>query len=324
MKAASGRRRVAAVHGPAALCALLMLTSASCTTDGGAKGAAAGMPASALGNSAQDLAFGPAYNTTHVYLDAKDEPALVNSWKKTFDSPGVNIGQYSNITPAGQTRDTGGVMPSPYGNLSLLALTPLPYPFGTDQAGFRVKDVKAAVKAATGAGAKNIVQPWTEETGQETLVQFPGGVVVQLFQKSGKYAAATYPDLKSVPTDRYYVPLDAADDFVSAYTGFTGGRVTSDNKSADGAEVGMKGGTLRKVLIDAGKFGKAEVLATDGHLPYPYGREHSGYEVMDLPGTLDKATGSGAKVVVPASAHGGKAAIVQFPGGYLAEVHQKG
>jgi predicted enzyme related to lactoylglutathione lyase len=64
------------------------------------------------------------------------------------------------------------------------------------------------------------------------------------------------------------------------------------------------------------------VLVTDGHLPFPYGWETTGYEVADLSDTLAKAKGTGAAVLVaPYSADGRQAAIVQFPGGYIAEIH---
>jgi len=69
-------------------------------------------------------------------------------------------------------------------------------------------------------------------------------------------------------------------------------------------------------------FGKITVLATDGHLPYPYGREIMGYEVDDLSNTLMKAKAAGASVVIePYSVAGRRAAMLRFPGGFIAEVH---
>jgi hypothetical protein len=64
------------------------------------------------------------------------------------------------------------------------------------------------------------------------------------------------------------------------------------------------------------------VLVTDGHLPYPYGREMTGYEVADLSETLSKAKATGVSVIVgPYNADNRNAAMVQFPGGYIAEIH---
>ncbi len=48
----------------------------------------------------------------------------------------------------------------------------------------------------------------------------------------------------------------------------------------------------------------------------------TGYEVKNLSETLDKATKSGATVLVNAyKTDGREAAMVQFPGGYIAEIH---
>jgi hypothetical protein len=69
-------------------------------------------------------------------------------------------------------------------------------------------------------------------------------------------------------------------------------------------------------------FGKMAVLVTDGFLPHPYGRELTGYEVSDLKGTLAKANAAGVTTLVePYTAGGRSAAVVQFPGGYIAEIH---
>jgi predicted enzyme related to lactoylglutathione lyase len=64
------------------------------------------------------------------------------------------------------------------------------------------------------------------------------------------------------------------------------------------------------------------VLVSDGHLPYPFGRETMGYEVADVGATLTKAKASGASVLVDAfKTDEREAAVVQFPGGYIAEIH---
>jgi hypothetical protein len=64
------------------------------------------------------------------------------------------------------------------------------------------------------------------------------------------------------------------------------------------------------------------VLVTDGHLPYPYGRETTGYEVDNLAETLRKARSAGVQILVaPYEASQRQAAMVIFPGGYIAEIH---
>jgi hypothetical protein len=80
--------------------------------------------------------------------------------------------------------------------------------------------------------------------------------------------------------------------------------------------------TYRRIAIESG-FGKTVVFVTDGHLPYPFGHELTGYEVTDLADALAKATAAGATILSPA--YDGKdrtTAIVEFPGGYIAEVHE--
>jgi predicted enzyme related to lactoylglutathione lyase len=65
-----------------------------------------------------------------------------------------------------------------------------------------------------------------------------------------------------------------------------------------------------------------QVLVTDGHLPYPFGREITGYEVQDLDATLTKAQANGAKVLSPRfDGNDRSSAVIEFPGGYIVEVH---
>jgi hypothetical protein len=97
--------------------------------------------------------------------------------------------------------------------------------------------------------------------------------------------------------------------------------VASDESETPGVEIGRPSDTFRRVRITS-SFGKMTVLVTDGHLPYPYGHETTGYEVGDLTGTLSKATAAGVNVLVqPYRTENRQAAMVQFPGGYIAEIH---
>ena len=73
---------------------------------------------------------------------------------------------------------------------------------------------------------------------------------------------------------------------------------------------------------DTSRFGLTTIFVTDGHLPYPYGREMTGYEVANLEETLAKAKSAGVVILTgPYTADHRKAAIVQFPGGHIAEIH---
>jgi hypothetical protein len=130
-----------------------------------------------------------------------------------------------------------------------------------------------------------------------------------------------YANLQTVPENRVYVSPDRADAFVSDFTAFANAKVVSDDQKALGIEVGRPNDGLRRVEIDS-VFGKVAVLVTDGHLPFPCGRETTGYDVDDLSDTLTKARAAGASVVMePYHAGSRGVAMVQFPGGYIAEIH---
>jgi len=69
-------------------------------------------------------------------------------------------------------------------------------------------------------------------------------------------------------------------------------------------------------------FGNMQVMVTDGHLPYPFGHEITGYQVPDLNATLQKAKAAGVKLLFgPYTAKDRVSAMAEFPGGYVAEVH---
>jgi hypothetical protein len=133
----------------------------------------------------------------------------------------------------------------------------------------------------------------------------------------------SYPALQTIPENRVYVSPDRAAAFVHSFLAFSRGKVLSDNPRAPGVEIGRTSDAYRRIRLQS-TFGLLTVLVTDGHLPYPYGREMTGYEVADLTGTLAKAKGAGVVILVgPYTADQRTAAIVKFPGGYIAEIHAR-
>jgi hypothetical protein len=166
-----------------------------------------------------------------------------------------------------------------------------------------------------------IVAPFNDPIGTDAILQWPGGVKMQLYHH---FKASTNSPLNTIPENRVYLSPDSADSFVRSFVPFAAGRVLSDDKQADAGEIGRPGDTFRCIRITS-LFGDVRVLVTDGHLPYPFGYEVSGYEVSDLDATLNKAKAAGAKLLSPPYASGGRnSAIVQFPGGYIAEIHSVG
>jgi predicted enzyme related to lactoylglutathione lyase len=208
---------------------------------------------------------------------------------------------------------------TPVGTVSVFGFkTPIPHPFGRERTGYLVTDLDAAVRAARASGADVIVSPFNDPIGRDAIVQFPGGVNMQLYWHT---TAPSYAKLQTIPENRVYVSPDRADAFIRSFVAFSGGTVTNDDAKAPGVEIGRPGDTYRRARI-ASTFGNVAVLVTDGHLPYPYGRELTGYETLDLDATLAKAKSAGARVLVePYSAADRRSALVQFPGGYIAEIH---
>jgi hypothetical protein len=120
-----------------------------------------------------------------------------------------------------------------------------------------------------------------------------------------------------------YASLEGADRFIRSFLAFSHGKVVSDDERAPGVEIGRPKDTYRRVRIESA-FGRMAVLVTDGRLPYPYGRETTGYEVANLADTLRKATNAGVRVLVaPYQADWRRATMVQFPGGFIAEIHSE-
>jgi predicted enzyme related to lactoylglutathione lyase len=208
---------------------------------------------------------------------------------------------------------------SPVGPLSVFGFkTPIPYPFGAERTGYLVVDLEAALRAAQSNGANIIVAPFPDPIGRDAVIQWAGGVNMQLYWHT---TPPSYAPLQTIPENRVYVSSSKADEFVEQFVRFSNGRVVSDDAHAPGMEIGRPSDTYRLIGIES-LFGKLRVIATDGHLPYPYGRELTGYEVSNLAETLTKATGNGATVLVAPYASGTRqSAVVQFPGGYIAEIH---
>jgi predicted enzyme related to lactoylglutathione lyase len=208
---------------------------------------------------------------------------------------------------------------TPVGSISVFGFkTPVPYPFGLERTGYLVTDLDEAIKAARAAGADVTVTQFNDPIGRDAIVQWPGGVNMQLYWHT---TSPSYKILETVPENRIYVSVDRADDFRRSFVAFSHGKVVSDNPQAPGIEIGKPGETYRRVRIES-TFGKLAVFVTDGHVPYPFGRELTGYQVANLADTLAKAKAAGAEVLVaPFSADQRTSSIVQFPGGYIAEIH---
>jgi predicted enzyme related to lactoylglutathione lyase len=263
------------------------------------------------------VAVGPQYDSTHVYVAPADVDRFLTSFTAVFGGKTSAKGAFTVTPTPSMTISQIGL--SPVGIVSVFGFTtPIPYPFGSERTGYLVTDLDAAVAAARTDGANVAVAPFPDPIGRDAIIEWPGGVRMQLYWHT---VTPSYAPLASVPENRVYVSPDAADEFVRDFAAFAHATGVADDLAAPGIEIGRAGATYRRVRIDSA-FGKVTVLVTDGHLPYPYGRELTGYEVTNLPATLAVATEAGATILVqPYRSSGRDAAIVQFPGGYIAEIH---
>jgi hypothetical protein len=266
---------------------------------------------------APSFAVAPQYSTTHVYVAPEDVDKFVTSVLAVFGGQ-ASPRSVSAVTPTPSKTILQPVL-TPVGTLSVFGFqTPIPYPFGSERTGYLVTDFDGAVQFAAAHGADVVVAPFDDPIGRDAIVAWPGGVHMQLYWHT---KPPSQPALHTVPENRVYVSEDRVDAFIQSFVGFSGGAVVADDHRAPGIEIGKKGETYRRVRINSG-FGKITVAATDGHLPYPYGRELTGYEVTSLSETLAKARDAGVTVLVaPYKIEQGYAAMVQFPGGYIAEIH---
>jgi predicted enzyme related to lactoylglutathione lyase len=267
--------------------------------------------------STPNPAVAPQYDTTHVYVSPEDFDRFVSSLLMTFGGTTTKQGVFT-VTPTPSSTMSQLVM-TPVGTLSVFGFkTPVPYPFGAERTGYLVTDLDEATRTAVKDGADVLVGSFNDPIGRDVVIQWPGGVNMQLYWHT---TAPTYKALQTIPENRAYVSTNRVDAFLRSFLAFSHGKVVSDDRHAPGVEIGRPKDIYRRVRLQS-TFGKLTVLVTDGHLPYPYGRETTGYEVANLTDTLAKAKAAGVEILVaPYTADQRNVAFVLFPGGYIAEIH---
>lgn len=264
-----------------------------------------------------NVAVGPQYDTAHVYVAPQDFDRFVLSLTATFGGTTTKQGVFT-VTPTPSSTMSQLVL-TPVGSVSVFGFkTPIPFPFGSERTGYLVTDMDVAILAARATGADILVTSFNDPIGRDAIIQWPGGVNTQIYWHT---TTPSYAPLQTVPENRVYVSADRVAAFVQSFLAFSHGKVVSDDAHAPGVEIGRPNDIYRRIRIQS-NFGKLTVLVTDGHLPYPYGREMTGYEVANLADTLTKAKAAGVAILVaPYATDQQDAAIVQFPGGYIAEIH---
>ena len=264
------------------------------------------------------FAVGAQYDTTHVYVPETEFDRFVACFSATFGGSTTKSVELQ-VTPT-PSRTRSQLVLTPSGSVSVFGFeTPVPYPFGDERNGYLVSDMDDAVDAALAVGAVRRIATFPDPVGRDAVVQWPGGVNMQLYWHK---KAPNYPALRYPPEARVYLTPEAAEPFIKAWTAFSHGRISSDDPKAGGAEIGRPGGRVRRVVITS-KFGPTVVLISDGVLPWPFGRDVTGYAVADLDAALRRAQATGGTVVGSRyEAAGRPALLIMFPGGYVAEIHQ--
>lgn len=75
----------------------------------------------------------------------------------------------------------------------------------------------------------------------------------------------SYTALQSIQENRVYVAPERADAFVRSFLGFSHERLVSDDRHADGIEIGRIGDFFRRIRIES-TFGKLTAFVTGGHI----------------------------------------------------------
>src|SRR6201996_3598509 len=147
------------------------------------------------------VAVGPQYDTTHAYVAPEDFDRFVASLLATFGGTTTKQGVFT-VTPT-QSSTMSQLVLTPAGSVSVFGFkTPIPYPFGAERTGYLVTDLDAATRTAVEDGADVLVSPFKDPIGCDVVIQWPGGVNMQLYWHT---TAPSYKALQTIPENRVYV-----------------------------------------------------------------------------------------------------------------------
>ena len=178
-----------------------------------------------------EVAVGPQYDTTHVYVAPQDFDKFVASLLATLGGATTKQGVFT-VTPTPSLTMSQLVL-TPAGTVSVFGFkTPVPHPFGVERTGYLVTDLDGSVKAAQADGADVLVSPFNDPIGRNAVIQWPGGVNMQLYWHT---TPPSYPALKTIPENRVYVSPERADSFIRSFLEFSHGKVLSDDPHAPGS-----------------------------------------------------------------------------------------
>ena len=126
------------------------------------------------GSATTDVAVGPQYDSTHVYVAPEDFDRFVSSVLATFGGA-TSKKVVTHVTPTPSSTFSQLIL-TPVGTMSVFGFTtPVPYPYGVERTGYLVTDMGTAIRAARQTGADILVTPFDDPIGQDAVIQWPGG-----------------------------------------------------------------------------------------------------------------------------------------------------
>src|SRR5229473_7164576 len=179
-------------------------------------------------SSTPDVAVGSQYDSTHVYIAPGDFDRFVSSVLATFGGT-ASKKVVTHVTPTSSSTFSQLIL-TPVGTMSVFGFTtPVPYPYGVERTGYLVTDMGTAIRAARQTGADILVTPFNDPIGQDAVIQWPGGVNMQLYTH---FTPPSYKSLKAVPENRVYLSADRVDSFAKSFLTFSHGKTVSDDDQA--------------------------------------------------------------------------------------------
>src|SRR5882762_3494764 len=97
--------------------------------------------------ASSEVAVGPQYDTTHIYVAPTEFDRFVASLVATFGGTTSKKGVFT-VTPT-PSKTMSQLVLTPVGTFSVFGFeTPIPFPFGSERTGYLVTDMDSAIRAA--------------------------------------------------------------------------------------------------------------------------------------------------------------------------------
>ena len=181
------------------------------------------------------VGVGAQYDTTHVYVAPEDVDKFAASFLATFGGQSTKQ-VVATVTPT-PSSTTSQLLQTPVGTVSAVRLQdadPLSLRRGADRLS-RHRHRRSDQGRQGAAGADVLVATFPDPIGRDAVIQWPGGVNMQLYWHTTK---PSYAAFETIPENRVYVSPERADAFARSFLRFSHGKIVSDDAKAPGVEIG--------------------------------------------------------------------------------------